>query len=196
MTCCIPPDGSPLVAVLAGGRASRFGGGKLDAELAGQRVGQWTLDAVAKAGLPQGVIVVGEETPQFASESGWAIAVNPRAAEGLGTSLALAAGRALALARPLLVLLADMPLIPAQHIRELATGGELAATSYGDGKRGVPAYFSKAVLPQLTLLSGDVGAGPFLSEQADCRVLDLPTDCLLDIDRAEDIERIARLLEA
>ena len=38
-----------FVAVLAAGRASRFGGGKLDADLAGKPVGQWVLDAVCPA---------------------------------------------------------------------------------------------------------------------------------------------------
>ena len=51
------PDSAPLVAVLAAGAASRFGGGKLDAMLAGKRVGQWVLDAVAAAGLPPPVLM-------------------------------------------------------------------------------------------------------------------------------------------
>ena len=49
---------APLVAVLAAGSATRFGGGKLDAVLAGRRLGAWALATIERAGLPPGVIVV------------------------------------------------------------------------------------------------------------------------------------------
>ena len=47
----------PLVAVLAAGRGTRFGGGKLEAMCAGRPLGRWILDAVVEAGLVRGVIV-------------------------------------------------------------------------------------------------------------------------------------------
>ncbi len=196
MPCCPPADAAPLVAVLAAGAASRFGGGKLDTVLAGRPVGQWVLDAVEASGLPAGVIVVGQTVPQFAAQSGWPLVVNPRAAEGLGTSLALAAGRALAQGRALLVLLADMPLVEAGYIAQLAGAKTGAATLYPTGKRGVPAFLPLALLPQIAALSGDQGAGALLAGQEDFARLEPPAAMLLDIDRAEDLARAAAIISA
>lgn len=194
MPCCPPAEPAPLVAVLAAGAASRFGGGKLDAQLAGKPVGQWVLEAAQGAGLPAGVIVVGEDAPRFASASGWPLLVNPRAAEGLGTSLALAAGRALAQGRALLVLLADMPLVEAGYIAQLAGAETGAATLYPSGKRGVPACLPLALLPHVAALAGDQGAGTMLAGREGLALLEPPPAMLLDIDCAEDLVRAAALL--
>ena len=194
MPCCPPADTAPLVAVLAAGAGSRFGGGKLDAPLGRKPVGQWVLDAVQDAGLPAGVIIVGKDAPRFASACGWPMLVNPRAAEGLGTSLALAAGRALAQGRALLVLLADMPLLEADYIARLASAKTGAATIYPSGKRGVPACLPLALLPQVAALAGDQGAGALLAGREDMAALEPPAAMLLDVDRAEDLARAAVLL--
>jgi CTP:molybdopterin cytidylyltransferase MocA len=180
--------------VLAAGSGIRFGGGKLDALLAGKRVGQWVLDAVAEAGFAPGVIVTGAEAPQFARESEWTLAVNPRAAEGLGTSLAVAAGRALALGKPLLVVLADMPLVASDHLLALSGADGAAATVWPGDRAGVPAYFPMALLPQLAALSGDAGAGAFLSGRDDVTRIEVPEAMLVDVDRAEDLVRAEELL--
>lgn len=191
MPCCGPPEAAPLVAVLAAGAASRFGasgyGAKLDAMLAGKQVGQWVLDAVADAGLPHGVIVVGPQIPAFARASGWPLLVNDRAAEGLGTSLGMAAARALAAGRRLLVLLADMPLVDAAYLQGLVAGEGATATAWPQGKPGVPACLPPALLPGLAALKGDAGAGGILSASAGVTRLVPPPHLLLDIDRPEDL---------
>lgn len=180
-------DGALLIAVLAAGGATRFGGGKLDAVLAGKAVGQWVLDAVAAAGLEPGVIVVGANVPAFAAASAWPLLVNQRAGDGLGTSLALAA--AAAQGRALLVLLADMPLVDPAHLRALAAADGSAATRYPGGKAGVPALIGPALLAELAALAGDAGAGALLSTRADVALLDPPAGMLLDVDTAADLAR-------
>lgn len=194
MPCCVPPDSAPLVAVLAAGGATRFGGGKLDALLAGKRVGQYVLDAVEQAGLPRGLIVVGANAPRFAMASGWQLLVNPRAAEGLGTSLASAAGQALAQGRTLLVVLADMPLVDPAHLARLASAKATAATLWPNGKAGVPARFALGMLPQVAGLAGDTGAGALLSAAGAADLFGAPADMLLDVDRAKDLARAEDLL--
>lgn len=184
------PDEAPLVAVLAAGAASRFGGGKLDAVLAGKRVGQWVLDAVAAAGLPPGVIVVPDQRPAFAGESNWPVLTNGRAADGMGTSIALAASAALGQGRRLLVLLADMPLVTAEHLRALLAH-PAAATLYPDGKAGVPALVGADLLPHLAEFEGRAGAGPLLAHYP--RVA-APAAMLLDIDRRDDLAQAEVLL--
>ncbi len=186
-------DSGPLVAVLAAGGATRFGGGKLDAPLAGKAVGQWVLDAVTAAGLEPGVIVVGAQAPVFAAASGWPLLVNERAEEGLGTSLALAA--AAAQGRALLVLLADMPLVDPAHLRALVAAEGSAATRYPSGKAGVPALIGPGLLPEVAGRAGDAGAGALLSSRADVVMLDPPPGMLLDIDTAADLARAEVLLK-
>ncbi|MEO5706455.1 MAG: NTP transferase domain-containing protein [Alteraurantiacibacter sp.] len=185
-------DTGPLVAVLAAGAASRFGGGKLDADLAGKPVGQWVVDAVAAAGLAPGLIVVSPQVTRFAAASGWPLLTNIRPSDGLGTSLALAASAALGQGRALLVVLADMPLVSPRHLAELAAN-RCAATLYPDGKAGVPALVDLAMLPALAELTGGEGAGPLLAARSDLVRVPAPPAMLLDIDRPADLARAAEL---
>jgi molybdenum cofactor cytidylyltransferase len=189
----IMAEEAPLVAVLAAGGASRFGGGKLDALLAGKAVGQWVLDAVIAAGLMPGLIVVGSDAPAFAAAPGWSLLVNVQASEGLGTSLALAAKSAQG--RALLVLLADMPLVDPAHLRALVASSGSAATRYPSGKAGVPALIGPALLSELAMLRGDAGAGALLSARAGVTLVEPPEGMLLDVDTAADLAFAAAVLK-
>lgn len=182
----------PLVAVLAAGRATRFGGGKLEARCAGKPLGRWALDAVEAAGLSPGLIVSGPEGVSFAE--GWTVVINPDPGAGLGASLALAANLALSGARTsLLVLLADMPLVTPAYLRELAWGRAPVATRHPDGRPGVPALLDRALLERATNLTGDRGAGPLLVR---ANLLDPPPGSLRDVDTAEDLAEVERVLSA
>ena len=180
----------PLVAVLAAGRGTRFGGGKLEAMCAGRPLGRGILDAGVDAGLVRGVIVTGRDGADFAD--GWTRLINPEPEAGLGSSLALAAKLALARnARSLLVLLADMPLITPGYLRELAAAPAPAATRQPDGHAGVPARLNHALMVKVTKLTGDSGAGPLLRK---ARLLDPPPGMLRDVDTAEDLAQVERIL--
>ncbi len=180
----------PRVAVLAAGRGTRFGGGKLEAACAGKSLGRWALDAVAEAGLAPGVIVTGPEGVGFAE--GWTALVNPHPEQGLGSSLALAAQAALDRgAQSLLVLLADMPLVPADYVRVLAAASAPAATRQPDGRGGVPALLDRSLIGIAARLTGDRGAGPLL---AGIPLLDAPAGALHDVDTAEDLAEVERIL--
>jgi len=185
------------VAVLAAGRGSRFGGNKLDAPCAGRAVGRWVLDAVAEAGLPPGLLVLPPREVTFARTApDWQQRVNPRAEEGLGTSLALAARWALKeRAAALLVLLGDMPLVDPGYLRRLSAAPPPAATVLSSEVAGVPALLSPDLLEQAALLGGDRGAGPLLANAKGLTVLAPPPDMLLDVDRVDDLARASdRLL--
>lgn len=186
---------SLLVAVLAAGRASRFGGGKLDADLAGKPVGRWVLDAVAVAGLVPGVIVVPDAVPAFAAGAGWTLLANPRADAGLGSSVAAAAREAMRRgAARLLVLLADMPLLDPAHLRALLASPSPAATRQPGGHPGVPALFGAELFADLAALAGDRGAAAVLRGRDDLTLIDPPEGMLADVDRPEDLAAVARLL--
>lgn len=186
----------PLVAVLAAGCASRFGGGgKLDAPCAGKPLGRWVFDAVAKAGLPAGIVVTGAEGADFAGGSEWERVPNPQAEEGLGTSLAVAARMALAREVPaLLVLLADMPLVDADYLRALGRAVPPTATRYPDRDPGVPALFGPAQLPALAELHGDRGAAGLLNLAYGLTLLEPPAGMLRDVDTAVDLAEVERVL--
>ena len=180
----------PLVAVLAAGRGTRFGGAKLEAACAGKPLGRWVLDAVASAGLAPGLIVSGPDGLSFAH--GWTQVINPDPDAGLGASLAVAAQLALARgAVSLLVLLADMPLVTPADLRALAAAEGLAATRYPEGRPGVPARLDAATMHEAAELTGDRGAGPLLIRAT---LLDLPPHALRDVDTPEDLAEVERLL--
>lgn len=188
-----PGAEQPLVAVLAAGRGSRFGGGKLDAPLAGKPLGQWALDAITSAGLQPGVIVVGPDAPDFAKSAGdWTLVTNPERDAGQAGSVALAARAAAG--RALLVVLADMPLVDPDHLRQLAARGGNVATGYSDGHLGVPACIAAEHVGQLELLTGDRGAGPILSGLPGLSVIEADPDTLIDVDDAAGLERVRAML--
>ena len=93
------------VALLAAGGATRFGGGKLDADCAGKPLGRWALDAALAVPHERLAVVVGDPASEFAR--GCELLVNARAAEGLATSAGLAARWAEG-SDALLIMLADM----------------------------------------------------------------------------------------
>ena len=120
------------VAVLAAGQSSRFGpADKLTACLRGQRLGELACRTLADMPFAQRWVIAARADHPCASSwqaSGFTVAVNPQAASGMGTSVALAATLALdAQVGGLLIALADMPLVPAGHYHALiARAGQLA----------------------------------------------------------------------
>lgn len=181
---------APLVAVLAAGRGTRFGGGKLEVLCAGKPLGRWAIEAVEAAGLGPGLIVTGPEGVSFAE--GWTRLVNPEPEAGLGTSLAIAADAARG-SSALLVLLADMPLVRPGYLCTLAATAAPAATRQHDGRAGVPALLDRAMLEQAATLTGDRGAGPML---AGARLLDARPGSLRDVDTQDDLAEVERQLLA
>jgi CTP:molybdopterin cytidylyltransferase MocA len=184
----------PAVAVLAAGRARRFGGGKLEVPCAGKPLGRWVLDAVEAAGLGRGTVVTGPEGARFAE--GWRMLVNPDPAAGIGASLALAAGDALERgSAALLVLLADMPLVTAAYLRELADRPPPAATRYPGWSYGVPAVFDRPLIEEAARLTGDRGAGSLLTAVPGIAFLAPSAAMLRDVDTTEDLAEVeAQLL--
>jgi CTP:molybdopterin cytidylyltransferase MocA len=182
----------PHVAVLAAGRGTRFGGGKLETPCAGKPLGRWVIEAAEATGLGPGTIVTGPEGVGFAA--GWSVLINPQPERGLGSSLALAARAALEDDAPaLLVLLADMPLVTPDYLRELATALAPAATRQPDGHAGVPAVLDRALLERAAELGGDRGAGFLLG---DATLLDPPPETLRDVDTQQELAEVERQLLA
>ena len=181
------------VAVLAAGSAERFGGGKLDAPVAGKPLGRWALDTARKVENAL-VAVVGAE-PKLAFAQGAEIIVNGYARKGIGTSISAAARWAMqAKADALAILLADMPLVSLATLEKLVEGELPAAVFYSDGQAGVPACFPAAMLPDLAVMTGEQGAAALLRERNDVRLVATSTHELRDVDRPEDLAEVAAIL--
>jgi len=170
--------------LLAAGRGTRFGGGKLAADLAGRPLAHHA--AAMLGGLPfaRRIAVVAEGVPDLAP-FGFNV-VRPAAGALLSASLAAGVGLATG---PVLIMLADMPLVPAGHIRALvaAFDGDRIATR-ADGQTMPPALFGARHLAALAALAGDRGAGGLLTGAP---AVELAPDAALDIDTPADLARAA-----
>ncbi len=181
-----------LVAILGAGRASRFGTDKLAQPCAGKPLGLWALEAAQASGLPV-VWIAGEQTPSFLD--GIEVIVNPRASEGISTSVALAAQIAQTRgAKTLLIMLADMPLVTSALLSRLIATGVPAACRHADGRPGVPALLPASAYPALMALTGDRGAGAVLAKLDGLTLLDCAGSELFDVDSPEGLAEAQRLL--
>lgn len=186
------------VAVLAAGQSRRFGpDDKLTAMFRGQRLGELACHALAGLGAAhRWVIAARADHPCAQSWQGddFTVVVNAQAAMGMGTSVALAATLALeAQADGLLIALADMPLVPADHYRALlaraaATGPATVVASVADGVRSPPAVFGRERLAVLAAITGDAGARGLLGQ---AELVACAPDQLLDVDDPQTLARLS-----
>jgi len=180
-----------LIAILGAGRASRFGADKLNQPCAGKPLGQWSLEAARTVGSPV-MWIAGDAAPSFVDCE---VALNLHSAQGIGTSVALAARCAAARdASALVILLADMPLVSAALIARLIATGAPAACRYPQGHAGVPALVPASAFAQLQRLTGDHGAGAVLRDLPCLTLLDCVPAELFDVDTPQALAKAERLL--
>ncbi|WP_297514291.1 nucleotidyltransferase family protein [uncultured Caulobacter sp.] len=192
--------------VLAAGRGARFGGGKLLAPLNGRALVAGALTTAFLSPVRRVVVAVSPEpdvrdaveaaAARLGAVDRLTVVEVDDPAEGMGASLARAAG---ALAQDTVgafVFLGDMPLIdPATCARlaEALTGPErIVAPTYW-GRRGHPVLFGADWFADLGSLSGDDGARALL-RSAGARLTQVPVEdpgIHLDVDRPEDLIRAA-----
>lgn len=185
--------------LLAAGSGSRFGGGKLLASLAdGVLVGVQSLRTLASVAAEVIVVTRPEDDALRAAlrDEGARIEICPRAADGMGSSLAYGI-RASFDADAWIVALGDMPRIRAATIRAVAAalgdGAIIAAPTYR-GERGHPVGFAGVLREALSGLSGDAGARDILrSERGRLTLIECDDPGILaDVDTQADLERIRR----
>jgi molybdenum cofactor cytidylyltransferase len=166
------PSSEPVihVCVLAAGTSSRFGATKLVQTLRGKPLLQHALIA-AKGTCPNRVnLVVGHDQQAVLAASGDLadqIIVNSDYRSGLGTSIAAGVRICRARADAIIVLLADQPLITAEHLKMLieqwsGAENEIVASSF-DATSGPPILFPSGAFDALSRLTGDQGAKSILT---------------------------------
>jgi molybdenum cofactor cytidylyltransferase len=175
--------------LLAAGRGTRFGGGKLAAPLQGKPVARHAADMLATIGFAHLLAVVGPDTPPLPAYR--TVLLDP---PGAPQARSLAQGVAALADHPIdavMIALADMPLVPRDHV------GAMIAAFDGDrlaslGPHGIlpPALFGRRHFPALLALSGDRGAGALLR---DGPALRLSATAAIDIDTPADLARAVQI---
>lgn len=180
------------VAILAAGQSRRFGEtDKLTARLHDRMLGEHVARTLRGRDFSMAAVICASDAHPCAAvwrECDFDIAVNPDAEQGMGTSVAMAAGLAMeASCDKLLVALADMPMVPEGFYSALILTADspasIAISAIGD-TRMPPAVFGSDHFPALTQLHGDKGARDLLAQGEICPC---PPEWLIDVDTPETL---------
>jgi CTP:molybdopterin cytidylyltransferase MocA len=184
--------------VPAAGAGSRFGGGKLLAELHGRPLLEHVLAAMAGAPLDRVVVVLGAEAERVLARvdlhgaepvicAGWQ--------EGLAASLR-AGIEAVAGADAAVVALGDQPLLSPAAVARVVDARDARAAAVRatyDGVPGHPVLLERALLEQARRLHGDEGARALLTgvqvREVACDGLGDPAD----VDTPAQLARLAKV---
>jgi molybdenum cofactor cytidylyltransferase len=187
---------STAIAMLAAGTSSRFGGGKLDADLGGKAVGCWAAEAAAAVEFAKRIIVTPPTPPSFFDQLvGWEKVINPDPDRGMTGSIR-AAVIAAAGHKRLVIILADMPLIEADHLKRLSDGNRVAFTRYADSRKGVPAAFPAEVFGVLAGMPDDRSPAALKWEIGVDMIEPRSGNSLMDVDTAADLAFIRSIVRS
>jgi len=182
--------------VLAAGAASRMGKLKQLLPYGGQTLVEHAVGQAAQAGFAPVIVVVGAEAQEVRAALASAqveIVANEEWRLGMGSSLAAGARRLEEMDADwaaVAVLLADQPLVRAEHLREmwelLKGGTAKAVAAQYNGTLGVPALFRREMIGALVSLAPGAGAQRLLRDSGkEIAAFALP-EAALDIDTPED----------
>jgi molybdenum cofactor cytidylyltransferase len=201
-----PPTAGIL---LAAGESTRFGEPKQLLTLSGRFLIEWALAAALGSNLDHVVLVLGCEHERIRRCLGSSTAhpkceilVNPDYRSGQSTSLQAGLLRIRHDFPSAMFLLGDQPLVDAALINLLlqryAVSEKPICVPTHRGTRGNPTLFASRFYPEILKLAGDKGARDIIAAHPDqVLAVEIPDPLVfLDIDRREDIEKIAALLES
>lgn len=188
--------GNITLAILAAGRASRFGGRKLEAMIDGVMIGTMTAARLAELDFKARFVVADpahSDLIEAFAALGFSAVANDRPDEGLSRSVSLAGQAAQnSDAGALLICLADMPNVPFAHITAMARAFGDSPCVIASAVHGIatpPALFPRPHYPRLAALSGGVGAKALL---AGAMLIDADAWSMADVDTPEDLKAITR----
>ena len=189
--------------VLAAGRAVRMGSPKLLAPVGGHPLIEWVITAARASGCDDVLVVLGagaDEIGRVAVEAGARTVLNPRHAEGMGTSVAAGVAALPGTCEAVVVLLGDQPFVTPEIIDALieahrSTGRPLVASRYGT-VRGVPALIARPMFEEARRLAGGAGGRVLFRRHPDLVVdVDVPIGTVSeDVDTPDDLERVRRMV--
>lgn len=173
------------VAVLAAGRSERYGADKLMVQLGESPLGLHIGNALSTLDFGWRFVICGKGSPLCDpySKLGFTVVENAAPEDGQSRSLHLAVRAAQATAaRALLVVLADMPFVTAEHLEKIGASQALTASTTSSAPMP-PALFPRALWPDLLGVNGDSGARRLLggahlviASGSELRDIDVPQD--------------------
>lgn len=181
--------------VLAAGHSRRFGeDDKLLALLNGRPLCSYAFETLNALGLETSFACVqNNQVAKIALAAGIKtvqVPQNAQHSDSLRTGLHMA--KALG-ATQVLIMLADMPFVPAAHVTALLEMAQTSPAASCTGDQTLPpAVFPAAYIPEILALTGDQGAGRVIKALPDNQVLPLPAHALLDIDTIADLRHAHR----
>ncbi|MEM1638299.1 MAG: nucleotidyltransferase family protein [Pyrobaculum sp.] len=180
------------IVVLAAGESKRFGSFKLLADFCGEPIVVRAVATATSTGLPVYVVLghMAGEVRRALSERGLGVGFiyNLWYREGISSSLK-AAVTALPRFHGYIIALGDMPLVSRRTYEALIDNADRAPIVYPTyrGVRGNPVYISRAVLPYIMELRGDVGVRALMGRIKSAGVEVDDPGVLIDIDERKDI---------
>jgi molybdenum cofactor cytidylyltransferase len=149
-----------VAIVPAAGKAERFGGGKLAADVGGEPLLNRTLRSLLDAGVEHVVVVLAPgaslPTVDLLNDERVVRVVNPDPSRGMFSSIQI--GLASADGDPILVLPGDMPFVKATTvgavIAEAARTGRIVSPRF-QGRRGHPVAFPRRLRDAILKADGD-----------------------------------------
>lgn len=184
--------------VLAAGKSTRFGQTKQLASLHGESLVRRAIVTAERLTGRSTLLVVGHEWQAVLDAclpmQGFFI-INERYADGMSTSIASAAAVLDGTTDALLLLLADQPLIPADHLVALRSAwlenpGAIVASRF-EGVVGPPVIFPAHRFGELQLLKGDRGAKALINSGAEGVIAIECDEAAVDIDTPEALVDIS-----
>ncbi|MFN7953528.1 MAG: nucleotidyltransferase family protein [bacterium] len=187
------------IAILAAGRGSRFGSAKLLAPLRGTPMLLRAVESARASGASSVLVVVDALQDELwgVLPADVTLVLNPRAAEGIASSLraALAHLSANPQVGACCIGLGDQPLVGADAYRRLAAahaaGAALAVATYG-GERRNPALLGRELWRAAMQLRGDQGARQLFATQPVIDVACDDTGDPFDVDTPADLAEIEK----
>jgi molybdenum cofactor cytidylyltransferase len=186
--------------ILAAGKGSRMGGGKMTALLHDKALVRHVADAAVASKLDPVIAVLGHDADHVAKAldgTGVRIIHNSDFAEGMATSLKAGIAALPAKIDAALILLGDMPQITLLIIRQLldafhANPYAAAIVPMVGNQRGNPILISRKLFQQVMTLEGDVGARKLLAKAGDAVVEIIIDDAavLTDVDTLDALEQL------
>lgn len=184
-----PPRSVPLAAVLAGGAATRLGGEKAAAKLAGRALVSYPLDALALAGI--GAVVIAKPDSRLPALAA-SVVVEP--AEPLHPLLGVVAALKHAGGRPALVVPCDTPFLTPMLLRVLASAETTTAVrSAGRAHPLIALYRPEHLDPLEEAVHAGTSATQAL-EGLDPEWIEAPERETFNINTPEDLARAEELL--
>lgn len=162
--------------VLAAGTSSRAGDiNKLLMDVDGLPMVSHAVKAAIDSHATEVIVITGHQPEQLSEvlrDYSLQIVHNPDYAQGMSTSLITGLRAVSTNSDAVIVCLADMPRVTAEHINQLIAafdpieGREICVPVY-NGKRGNPVLWSQRFLNEMSELTGDVGAKQLIREYSD-----------------------------